>query len=103
MKFANAQTTLDLAVVACALERHRLANGSYPEQLDPLVPRYMAKITTDVISGDLLHYRRTSPAQFVLYSVGWNEKDDGGDTPVRKPGNTPDLKDGDWAWRYEVQ
>jgi hypothetical protein len=103
MKFANAQTTLDLAVVACALERHRLANGSYPEQLDPLVPRYMAKIPTDVISGDLLHYHRTSPNQFVLYSIGWNQTDDGGDMPVRKPGNTPDPKDGDWAWRYEAQ
>lgn len=102
-KFANAQTTLDLAVVACALERHHVANGSYPEQLDPLVPRYIAKIPTDVISGDLLHYRRTSLNQFVLYSIGWNQTDDGGETPIHKPGNAPDPKEGDWVWRYEVQ
>ena len=102
-KFANAQATLDLAVVACALERHRLANGSYPEQLDPLVPRYIAKIPTDVISGELLRYQRTGPGQFVLYSIGWNESDDGGEIPNHKPGNAPDLKNGDWVWRYEVQ
>jgi len=28
--------------------------------------------------GQPLHYRRANAGQFVLYSVGWNERDDGG-------------------------
>ena len=34
--------------------------------------------------------------QFILYSVGWNEKDDGGE--VGKVMN--DDKECDWVWEY---
>jgi hypothetical protein len=41
-------------------------------------------------------YRRTDNGSFVLWSVGWNEKDDGG-----VPGKTLfDEKQGDWVWTY---
>jgi hypothetical protein len=99
-KFANGQTTVDLATVACALERHRLATGQYPEQLDLLVPRFIAKIPTDVITGELLKYRREPDGTFVLYSVGWNETDDGGEPGVTKSGTAVDPNQGDWVWRY---
>jgi hypothetical protein len=99
-KFANGQTTVDLATVACALERHRLATGQYPEQLDLLVPRFIAKIPTDVITGELLKYRREPDGTFVLYSVGWNETDDGGEPGVTKSGAGLDPNQGDWVWRY---
>ena len=64
--------------MAIALERYRLAHGEYPESLDVLAPQFMAKLPHDIINGQPLHYRRTSDGQFVLYSVGWNETDDGG-------------------------
>jgi hypothetical protein len=99
-RFASGQTTVDLATVACALERHRLAHGQYPEQLDPLVPRFMAKIPTDVINGELLKFRREPDGTFVLYSVGWNETDDGGEPGLTKSGTGPDPNQGDWVWRY---
>ena len=99
-KFASGQTAVDLATVACALERHRLANGQYPEQLDLLVPRFIAKIPNDVITGELLKYRRESGGTFVLYSVGWNEADDGGAPGLTKSGAAPDPNHGDWVWRY---
>ena len=99
-KFAHGQTTVDLASVACALERHRLAHGQYPEQLDLLVPRSIAKIPTDVVTGELLKYRREPDGTFVLYSVGWNEADDGGEVHMRKGGEAPDPNQGDWVWRY---
>lgn len=102
-KFANGQTTVDLATVACALERHRLATGQYPEQLDLLVPRFIAKIPTDIINGELLKYRREPDGTFVLYSVGWNETDDGGEVHVRKSGDAPDPNQGDWVWRYQAK
>ena len=64
--------------MAIALERYRLAHGEYPDSLDALAPQFIAKVPHDVIGGQPLHYRRTSDGQFVLYSVGWNETDDGG-------------------------
>ena len=102
-KFAHAQATLDLATVACALERHRLANGQYPDQLDLLVPRFVEKIPNDVISGEPLKYRRESDGTFTLYSVGWNESDDGGEVFAGKAGAAPDPNQGDWVWSYTAK
>ena len=70
-KFARAETTVDLARLACALERYRLANGRFPETLDALAPKFIAKLPHDVINGQPLKYRRTDDGQFVLYSVGF--------------------------------
>ena len=39
----------------------------------------------------------TSDGQFVLYSVGWNEKDDDGNAVLR-PSDWVDLQQGDWVW-----
>jgi hypothetical protein len=94
LKIALAQTVTDQAAVACALERYRLANGHVPDYLQALVPRFMAHLPNDVITGEPFKYRRNDDGQFVLYSVGWNEKDDGG-----VPGRTMfDETQGDWVW-----
>jgi hypothetical protein len=100
-KTAFAQTQVDMAMLACALERYRLAQGQYPEALNDLVPRFAAALPHDIINGQPLHYRRTEDGRFLLYSVGWNEKDDGGvvaptkDNPPRQ-----DNLQGDWVWEY---
>jgi hypothetical protein len=98
-RFAYAQSSVNLARTAIALERYRLAHGEYPETLDVLAPQFIDKLPHDVINGQPLHYRRTSDGQFVLYSVGWNETDDGGEVGLRKDGNV-DTSTGDWVWRY---
>jgi hypothetical protein len=78
------------------LERYRLANGQFPETLEALAPRFISRAPNDVITGQPYKYRRTDDGQFILYSVGWNEKDDGG-----VPGKTLfDLTQGDWVWSY---
>ena len=87
---ARNQSLADQALLACALERYHLANGHYPETLEALTPRFLEKLPHDIITGQPLRYRRTE-GQFVLYSVGWNESDDGG-----KAGKT--NEDGDWVW-----
>jgi hypothetical protein len=100
-KFALCQATLDLADTAMALERYRLAKGNYPETLDVLAPEFIAQVPTDVVGGKALKYRREADGQFVLYSVGWNETDDGGVVVYREFGsNRVDLDKGDWVWRY---
>jgi hypothetical protein len=99
---AYGQNAANLARVAIALERYRLAHGAYPESLDALAPQFMEKIPHDIIGGRPLHYRRTSDGQFVLYSVGWNETDDGGTVGLKKDGAV-DINQGDWVWRYPAK
>jgi tetratricopeptide (TPR) repeat protein len=103
-RFAYAQSSVNLARTAIALERYRLAHGEYPESLDALAPQFIAKLPHDIINGQPLHYRRTSDGQFVLYSVGWNETDDSGEVVFRK-GLIPgvDISQGDWVWRYPAK
>jgi len=98
-KAAVAQTDVDLVTVACALERYRLAEGSYPDQLAALAPRFIATLPHDIINGQPLKYRRAANGKFALYSIGWNGKDDGGVTVTKKDG-TLDRLQGDWVLEY---
>jgi hypothetical protein len=106
-KVARAQTEVDLVTTACALERYRLANGHYPDELTQLVPGFLAKLPNDVIDGKPMRYRKEGE-RFALYSIGWNAQDDGGQFPP-KPEGGPEFKRGiesapadagDWVWRY---
>jgi hypothetical protein len=96
IKAARPQIAANQAAIACALERYRLANGHFPETLNALTPQFISRLPNDVITGQPYQYRRTEDGQFILYSVGWNEKDDGG-----VPGQTLfDQTQGDWVWAY---
>jgi hypothetical protein len=97
-KAALSQAFLDEAGIACALERYRLANGSLPETLDALSPRFIETIPHDVIDGGALHYKKTQDDQFVLYSIGWNEKDDSATVVLNKNGDVVEVAQGDWVW-----
>jgi hypothetical protein len=100
-KFAWDQESVDLARVACALERCRLVHGAFPESLDSLALQFIPNLPHDIINGRPLHYHRTSDGQFVLYSVGWNETDDGGSVVFYKgSSDRVDINKGDWVWRY---
>jgi hypothetical protein len=101
-KSAAIQVSIDLARVACALERYRLANGQYPEALDALTPQFIEQLPHDIINGQPLHYRRTDSGQFILYSVGWNGTDDGGRVVLTKTGSV-DREKGDWVWSYPAK
>lgn len=92
---ARNQTLANEALIACGLERYRLARGQYPETLEALVPQFASELPHDLIGGKPLKYRRPAAGQFILYSVGWNETDDGG-----VPGKT--VADGDWVWEQEA-
>jgi hypothetical protein len=89
---ARNQTLVNEAFIACGLERYRLAHGQYPETLDALVPQFAAKLPHDIVGGEPLKYRRTAEGRFVLYSVGWNGKDDGGIAGKA-------VEEGDWLWQ----
>lgn len=98
-KFAYRQASVDLARVGCALERFRLTNGRYPERLDELAPKFLARVPKDVMSGEPLRYRREDGGRYVLYSVGWNEQDDGGEVAMQRKSSAVNMEQGDWVWR----
>jgi hypothetical protein len=88
---AQQQAYLREAALACALERYRRAQGEYPEDLKGLVPQFMDKLPSDLMTGETLKYQRLEKDKFLLYSVGWNLTDDGG-------ASTKDRNAGDWVW-----
>jgi hypothetical protein len=97
---ARMQTWLDAVRIACTLERYRLANGQLPDSLAALAPRFLKTLPADLIDGQPLRYRKESAGGFILYSVGWNQKDDGGTiawTDDKK--QSVDPNEGDWVCR----
>ncbi len=100
--FTRGQVQLDEARIALALERYHLAHGDYPAALDELAPAYIDDVPHDVINGESYRYRLRPDGTFLLYSVGWNETDEGGlvVTSISQsddPNDTPN-KHGDWVW-----
>ena len=100
-KAAAAQTAVDLATIACALESYRLARGHFPDSLDKLMPEYLVKLPHDIITGNPLRYRLYPEGHYVLYSVGWNERDDRGTIKQSKNGAI-EQNEGDWVWTDDM-
>lgn len=68
---------LTVAHTALAIERYRLSRGQLPAGFDDLVPVYLLEVPRDPFDGRPLRYRRLEPG-FVVYSIGLDETDDGG-------------------------
>jgi hypothetical protein len=101
---AKNQTLVNEAYVVCALERYRLAHGSYPGTLDALVPQFADKLPRDLFGGGSAVKYRAEGAKFVLYSLGWNETDEGGIPALKDNGKNDlpgDLAQNDWVWPYQ--
>jgi type II secretory pathway pseudopilin PulG len=97
-KAAYDQTFVNEAQIACALERYRLQNGKYPDTLAVLVPQFISKIPHGLIGGKPMNYYCKGGENFRLYSIGWNESDDGG-IPARTADGKEDREKGDWVWQ----
>jgi hypothetical protein len=103
VKYAIAQARIDEARIAIALERYRLARGAYPASLAALAPAFIDELPHDVVNGEPYHYRLQANANYLLYSLGWNQTDEGGkvvyeqDLPKDLPARI-DYEQGDWPW-----
>jgi tRNA A-37 threonylcarbamoyl transferase component Bud32 len=99
---ARSQVHADLAFVACVLERHRAARGAYPESLAELVPEFAEKLPHDLFDGQPLRYRPTRDGSYILYSIGWNARDDFGAMAQPRLGEPRAYwsnETGDWVWQ----
>jgi hypothetical protein len=94
----RSQTEVETVIAAVALERYFLVHHEYPARLDELVPSLVKRVPVDYMDGKASRYRREADGTFLLYSVGANCADDGGDpTPPDK--KRPQFLNGrDWVW-----
>jgi hypothetical protein len=92
------ETQRRLTVTALALARYRLRTGKYPESLEALVPDFLAAVPLDLMSAKPLCYRLNSDGSYVLYSVGEDGQDDGGDASSVRATKSFDL----WSGRDAV-
>ncbi|MCX8157865.1 MAG: hypothetical protein N3J91_15735 [Verrucomicrobiae bacterium] len=87
---ARWQTQGDALLIACAAERYRLARGHWPATLGELVPAYLPFEPRNVLDGSPFIYKIVAPDSLLIYTPGWDEKDDGGQFDSR-------LDVGDWG------
>ncbi|MCX6925294.1 MAG: hypothetical protein NT154_19100 [Verrucomicrobia bacterium] len=86
-----------LTLAAIALKRFELRHGRFPPDLKALVPEFLTAVPFDNMSAKSLGYRPQVDGSYVLYSVGDDGKDDGGD-PTPLPGTPTGL----WGGRDSV-
>jgi hypothetical protein len=86
---ARHEATLLTVAVGLACERHRRATGRWPATLAELPKDLLPAVPPDPFDGQPLKYRRTADGA-VVYSVGENRHDDGGQ-PVVGDNRTADV------------
>jgi hypothetical protein len=79
---------IEIARTAIAVQRYRLTHGRLPEQLAELTPTFLAEIPQDAYDGQPLRYAKLATG-FVVYSVGPDRSDDGGEEFQRRPTGQP--------------
>ncbi len=94
----RAEALRTLTVTAIALQRFHLAHDSWPANLAELVPAYLARLPADYYDGRPLRYRRQPDGTFLLYSVGADGEDNGGDARPRSGGRATLLSGRDLVW-----
>ncbi len=83
-KLAKVEASRQMIMTAIALKRFQLKHGYYPENISELTPEFLPTIPLDPVDGQPLRYRRNADGLFMLYSVGANGVDDGGDPSLEK-------------------
>lgn len=89
---AEAEARRRILIAAIALERYRGKHGSYPNTLTELAPEFLKNPPVDFMDGQPLRYRLTEDGHFVLYSVGLDCVDNGGQMPSPERQRIPDFK-----------
>jgi hypothetical protein len=78
------ETAKNMTIVAIALKRYELQHRELPPTLDSLTPAILKTIPLDYMNGQAQHYQKNSDGTFLLYSVGENGVDDGGNPSSHK-------------------
>ena len=99
VKFFKTQVMIDQMIIACALERYFIDKGAYPDSLSALVPEYLDTEPEDRMASAPMRYLLTDDGRYRIYSVGWNQVDDGGVEFFGRARRIEEEID-DWVWQY---
>ena len=83
-KMEATEVARQVVMTAMALKRYQLKHGNYPPDLDSLVPEFVPAVPLDPVDGQPLRYRPNADGTFLLYSIGQNGVDNGGDPSIEK-------------------
>jgi hypothetical protein len=102
-KVMRVEAAKQIIVTAIALKRYQLKHGNYPADLNSLVPEFVSTVPIDPVDGQPLRYRPNADGTFLLYSVGENGVDDGGNPSLENfvessSFNWQNLHALDWVW-----
>jgi len=78
-KGAQLEMQREMAIAALALKRHQLRYREPAPSLSALVLEFLPRVPRDFMDGGELRYRVNLDGTWILYSVGENGMDDGGD------------------------
>ncbi len=87
-----------LTVTAIALKRHKLRHGNFPADLAALVPEFLPAVPLDPVNAQPLHYKPNADGTFLLYSIGEDAEDNGGDPTPTNPKTFWWQCGRDWVW-----
>ncbi len=93
------KTNVDALITTLAITRFKQSVGNHPESMDDLVAAgYLKSLPMDPWSDKPLVYKRTDDG-FMLYGIGSNFKDDGGEVARDDKGKVKKYADeGDWVF-----
>jgi len=77
------ETERSLVLAATAIKRYTLRHGRVPDSLSALVPEFLPSVPVDYMDGKPVRYRLNPDGSTVLYSVGEDGTDGGGDAGVK--------------------
>ena len=100
-KNLQVETARRVVVAATALKRFELKHAKLPATLAELTPEFLASLPIDPYDGKPLKYHPNDDGTFVLYSVGDDGIDNGGDVTPAKASLTPYAswqRGRDWVW-----
>lgn len=89
------------SIAAIALERFYLKRGSYPAQLDALVPEFLASVPLDPMDRQPIRYGLTADGRYRLWCIGMDGVDNNGERISQTKGLRRSEYKGDWVWQYE--
>jgi hypothetical protein len=83
-KAVRIETAQNVVITAIALKRYELRHHQLPVTLTELTSVLLQTVPIDCMDGEPLRYRPNADGTFLLYSVGENGMDDGGDPSLEK-------------------
>lgn len=99
-KVMKIEVSRQLTVTAIGLQRYKLKHRNYPRDLATLVPELLPAIPRDPVDGKPLRYKTNADGTFLLYSVGEDGDDNGGDASPVQAGSKSLYwqRCRDWVW-----